>query len=175
MSAADYVIDILLVAIVLRQLRARPLTARSVLLPAVLLAFAGSEYLRSFPTAGNDLLLIVVLILVGAVLGLVSGLSTKVWRTSTSVMCQAGVVAATAWILGMGFRFAFDVWAHSASGDRWLFRFSAHHSITSVTAFVTAFVMMAFAQVIVRVGILQARRLRVESAAPAGEGVMRSA
>lgn len=174
MSSTDYIIDLLLVAMVLRQVRPRQLTARSMLLPAVLLALAGSEYLRSFPTAGNDVLLIVILVLIGAALGTVSGLATKVWRTSTSVICRAGVVAASAWILGMGFRFAFDVWAHTGSGGRWLVHFSAHHAITSVTAFVTAFVLMAFAQVIARVGILQARRLRLESGTATKRGAVQS-
>ncbi|MGH8979452.1 MAG: hypothetical protein ACRDWE_00320 [Acidimicrobiales bacterium] len=171
MSSSEYLVDVLLVALVLRQVRPRPITARSVLLPAVLLAFAGAEYLRSFPTAGNDLALVVVLVVLGALLGLVSGLSTKVWSTASGVMCRAGVLAATVWVLGMGFRFGFDVWAHSASGGRWLEHFSVTHSITSATAFVTAFVMMAFAQVALRVGVLQIRRLRLESAGIAQRGV----
>lgn len=162
MSFSDYVIDILLVALVLRQIVPRALTPRSVLLPAVLLAIAGSQYLKGFPTAGNDLLMTVVLILLGAAFGLLSGLTTKVWDDPTrGAMAKAGVVAASAWVLGMGIRFGFDIWAHTTSGEASLVRFSVQHSITSANAYSTAFVLMAFAQVIVRVGILQYRRVRL--------------
>jgi len=62
----------------------------------------------------------------------------------------------------MGFRMGFDIWANTHRGEATLFRFSVHHSITSAQAFTTAFVLMAFAQVFFRVGILQYRRLRFE-------------
>jgi hypothetical protein len=162
MSVTDWVIDLLLVGLVLRQIRPRALTPRSVLLPAVLLALAGSQYLKGFPTAGNDLTMVVILILAGAVFGVVSGLTTKVWRETTgAIMCRAGIVAAAAWVLGMGIRMAFDIWAHTHAGEATLVRFSRHHSITSADAYSTAFVLMAFAQVIIRVGILQYRRIQV--------------
>ncbi len=41
MSPVDYVIDILLIALVLRQIRRQPLTAGSIILPAVLIIAAG--------------------------------------------------------------------------------------------------------------------------------------
>jgi hypothetical protein len=168
MSTTDWVIDVLLVGLVLRQITPRALTPRSVLLPAVLLALAGSQYLKGFPTAGNDLTMVVVLILAGAVFGVVSGLTTKVWReTSGAILCRAGIVAAGAWVLGMGIRMAFDIWAHTNGGNASLIRFSRQHSITTADAYSTAFVLMAFAQVIVRVSILQYRRIqlaRVDSA-----------
>ena len=162
MSLGDYVIDILLVALVLRQIVPRALTARSVLLPALLLVFAGSQYLKGFPTAGNDLLMEVVLILLGAAFGLLSGLTTKVWADpARGITARAGVLAASSWVLGMGIRLGFDIWAHTASGEASLVRFSVRHSITTADAYSTAFVLMAFAQVIIRVGILQYRRLRL--------------
>ncbi|MGA2528015.1 MAG: hypothetical protein ABSG36_02495 [Acidimicrobiales bacterium] len=166
MSLTDYVIDILLVALVLRQVVARMLTARSVLFPLVLLAFAGSQYLTGFPTAGNDVLMDVVLVVVGAAFGAVSGMSTKVWRDeSAGIWAKAGVIAASAWVLGMGIRLGFDIWAHTSSGEASLVRFSLRHSITAADAYSTAFVLMAFAQVVVRVGILQYRRIGLYEAA----------
>lgn len=161
-NSSDYLIDVLLVALVLRQIVPRILTPRSVLLPLVLLAFAGSEYLKGFPTTGNDLLMEVILILVGAAFGVVSGLTTKVWTAgSGQVMAKAGIVAASVWVLGMGIRLAFDVWAHTTAGEVRLLHFSIHHSITTADAYSTGFVLMAFAQVLIRVGILQFRRIRL--------------
>ena len=140
----------------------RALTARSVLLPALLLVFAGSQYLKGFPTAGNDLLMEVVLILLGAAFGLLSGLTTKVWADpARGITARAGVLAASLLGAGMGIRLGFDIWAHTASGEASLVRFSVRHSITTADAYSTAFVLMAFAQVIIRVGILQYRRLRL--------------
>jgi hypothetical protein len=164
MSATNYIIDIALVALVLRQLIARQLTTRSVLLPVVLVALAGAEYLKGFPTAGNDLLLILILIVVGAVFGVVSGTTTRVWTQQGLVWAKAGIIAAAVWVLGMGFRMGFDIWANTHSGETSLYIFSIHHSITSAQAFTTAFVLMAFAQVFFRVGILQYRRVRLEKA-----------
>lgn len=162
MSATDYLIDLLLVAIVLRQIRPRALTSRSLLLPAVLLAFAAAQYLKGFPTSGNDIALYVLLIAAGAACGVTSGLTTNVWRTSAGViMCRAGVIAAAAWVLGMGIRFGFDVWAHTRSGGHSLISFSIHHSISSADAWTTAFVLMAFAEVLSRLGILHYQRVRL--------------
>jgi hypothetical protein len=161
-SASQYIIDILLIALVLRQVRPRPLTPRSVVLPLVLLAVAGAEYLKAFPTGGNDLWMDLVLVAAGTAFGLVSGVASAVWRDpGGTAMCRAGVLAAGAWVIGMGIRFGFDVWANTHAGRVALVHFSLRHSITTANAYVTAFVLMAFAQVLVRVGILQVRRIRV--------------
>ena len=43
MNATDYIIDILLIAIVFRQLRTRELTARNMTLPLLLIGWAGTR------------------------------------------------------------------------------------------------------------------------------------
>ena len=77
MTTTDWIIDIALILIVFRQLREERLTARTVLLPVVLMAWAGFTYLRGVPTAGNDLVVIGLLTAVGVVFGLSSGLLTR--------------------------------------------------------------------------------------------------
>jgi hypothetical protein len=72
----------------------------------------------------------------------------------------------------MGFRFAFALYANTTGGDQAIGRFSAAHSITSGQAWTTALVLMAFAEVLARVGIMQWRRIHasgttVPSAVPA--------
>lgn len=64
-------------------------------------------------------------------------------------------------MIGMGIRLGFDIWAHTTSGEASLFSFSVRHSISGADAYSTAFVLMAFAQVLIRVGILQLRRIRL--------------
>lgn len=89
--------------------------------------------------------------------------STRVWRDADgNTICRAGVLAATARIAGMGTRLPFDVWAHTHVGQADMIRFSVDHSITTANAYVTAFVLMAFVQVGLRVGLLRVRRVRVE-------------
>jgi hypothetical protein len=161
MTFIDYVIDILLIAIVFRQMRARRLTPTSVLLPIMLVGVACLHYLKAFTPQGNDLLLIAVLATAGIALGLLSGILTAVWRDEDRrVVARAGLLAAAAWIAGMGFRFGFAVWS-SHGGAAGVARFSIEHRITGVQAWTTALVLMAVGEVLARLGLLQLRRARI--------------
>ena len=91
-SITDYVIDILLILVIFRQVRPHELTLRTVVLPLVLLAVAGIVYLRPFTVRGNDLPLIVILTAAGIVLGGLSGLADSIWRDGRRLMFRAGAV-----------------------------------------------------------------------------------
>ena len=80
-------------------------------------------------------------------------------------MSRAGLLAAAIWVAGMGFRFAFALYANTADGERAIGSFSAHHSITSGQAWTTALVLMAFAEVVARVAIMQWRRVHTHDGA----------
>ena len=159
MSPTDYIIDLLLIGLVLRQIRRRPLTTRSIVLPCVLIAVAGLNYLRPFRIGGNDLALIVLLTAVGTTLGALSGLTTRVWREDGAIMSQAGAAAALLWVLGMAARFGFAYYGMHGGGAE-VTRFSFSHGITSTAAWTTALVLMAFGEVVAWVLVLQARRIR---------------
>jgi hypothetical protein len=159
MSIADYIIDLLLIALVLRQIRRQTLTAGSIILPAVLIIVAGLNYLRPFRLGGNDLALIVLLTAVGTALGLLSGLATRVWRENGVIMCQAGVAAALLWTVGMVARFAFAYYS-THGGRNEVAQFSIMHNFTADAVWVTALVLMAFGEVLARVVVLQIRRVR---------------
>ncbi|HEY5223644.1 MAG TPA: hypothetical protein VIJ18_11440 [Microbacteriaceae bacterium] len=163
MNLLDYVIDALLILLVVLQLRPTRFGARAILLPLILAAAVGAFYLRAIPTQGNDLALIVVLTLIGAALGLASGLATRVWRDDQrGVLVQAGLPAAALWILGMGARAVFQIWADGSGGDA-IARFSMANEISGAATWVAALVLMALAQVVARVGtlLLRAGRMRV--------------
>ena len=160
MSTADYVVDTLLVVVIFWQVRPRELTARSAVLPLAILVWAGVHYLRGFGVGGNDVLLMAAFSALGIGLGVWSGLATRVWSDETRVYAQVGAIAAGTWVAGMGFRFAFAVYANSVSGEEAIGRFSAGHAITSGQAWTTALVLMAFGEVLARVAIMQARRSR---------------
>ena len=162
MTTTDYVIDILLIAVVFRQMRARELTAGSVLLPVVLVGVACFNYLKPFTPRGDDVLLIVVLATAGIALGLLSGIVTDVWRDAKGqVVARAGLIAAAFWVAGMGFRFAFAVWS-TGSGATDVARFSVDHQISGAQAWTTALVLMAVGEVLARVAVLQLRRTRIQ-------------
>jgi hypothetical protein len=161
MTFGDYVLDSLLVLIVLRQLRESRLDIKALLLPLGIAAVVGHSYLHSIPTAGNDLLLVVALTAIGVTFGLISGLATRV-RTDggTHALVKAGWIAAGVWVLSMGSRMAFAIWAGNGGGPA-LGRFSTAHHITSGAAWTAALVLMALGEVVVRTGVLWLRAQRV--------------
>ena len=157
MTTTDWIIDIALIAIVFIQLREQRLGVRTILLPLVIMGWAAASYLHGVPTAGNDVLLIAVLTVVGVVLGVLSGLFTQVRYNAGSVYIKATAAAAALWVFGMGARLAFAVWTSHASGGADIGRFSASHDITSSEAWVAALLFMAFGQVIARIAVVVIR------------------
>jgi hypothetical protein len=164
MSRIDYAIDISLILIVVLQMRPRAQTWRAMSRPLLLVAAAGVHYLRAVHLGGNDIALIGMLTLVGVILGAASGLATRLWRDKDgAVIAQAGPLAALLWVICMGFRFAFALYAGTNAGGERIAHFSVHHDITSAHVWTTALVLMAFAEVLARVTHLQLRTYRVRS------------
>jgi uncharacterized membrane-anchored protein YitT (DUF2179 family) len=157
MTFSDWLIDIALILIVFRQLKERRIDRRFVIVPLVLVGIAVSNYAHTFPTAGNDILLYLALGGIGAALGLASGITTKVRGDGAGhVLVRADAIAAGLWVLGMGARLVFIVWA-SHGGATTLDRFSVAHNITSGQAWTMALVTMAVAEVVVRMGAILLR------------------
>jgi hypothetical protein len=163
MSFTDYLIDGALVLLVLLQIKPRPLTTHSLLRPLIIVSVAVVSYFNGLPTAGNDLVLVGALGLLGLMLGTAAGQATFVSRREDGVVvARAGWAAGILWVLGMGARFAFLVWINH-SGASALATFSAHHSITGADAWTDALLAMAVAEVAGRTAVLAARRHRVAS------------
>lgn len=174
MSATDYIIDILLVLVIFRQVRPHQLTTRSLLLPLALLAAAGVIYLRPVTLGGNDLTLIGILAAAGLGLGALSGLADRIWRDQQRLMSRASGLSVIAWVAGMGFRFWFAFYAYHSGGPA-VASFSAAHDITGAGIWATALVLMAFGQVLARLAVLQIRRARAISQAPVRQHRMATA
>jgi hypothetical protein len=171
MSTTDYLINIALVLLVLTQIRNRRMDLRSLILPVVAVAGAAFYYLKGIPTAGNDVVLELGLGALGVLLGVACARTTSVWRDADGVAySRAGLAAAVLWVLGVGSRLAFEVYAtHGGAGA--IARFSASHSITSGEAWTAALVLMALADVISRMIVLRVRAARATTpAAVAAEG-----
>ncbi|MCK9894803.1 hypothetical protein [Frankia sp. AgB32] len=156
MTTTDWILDIVLILVVLRQVREARVDLRFVLLPLGIVSWSAHTYLHSVPTAGNDLVLIALFTLVGTVLGVTGGLATRVRHDGTHPLARAGATAVVLWLVGMGGRLVFQIWA-SHGGGATLARFSAAHDITTEQAWVTALLLMAFAEVATRIGTIVIR------------------
>ena len=166
MNTTDYIVNVSLVLIVLRQLKGGRLTAAGLLVPVLLIAATAFYYLRSIPTAGDDVVLEATLAGAGLVLGTLCGLATRVWRADGGIFVKAGPVAAALWIGGIGARMIFAYAADHGFGNA-IGTFSRDHQITGASAWVAAFVLMALGEAVGRLLILQTRRFTARSATSA--------
>jgi hypothetical protein len=163
MNTTDYIVNLLLIGIVIRQIRGEVLSTRRLLFSFGLIAGTCAYYLRSFPTAGNDVELVLVLGTVGATLGALCGLTTHLTRRADGVFAKAGFAAAAFWIVGMAGRIAFaQADTHGYSAD--IVKFSVDNHITSGDAWVAALVTMALASAVMRIVVV---RVRASLLAPA--------
>ncbi|MEL3947288.1 MULTISPECIES: hypothetical protein [Streptomyces] len=166
MTTIDYLISAALICLVIPQIRGTRQTLRNALLPVVAVAAAAAYYLKSFPTQGNDLRLDLVGVLVGGVLGVACGATTRLSRDSDGVaLAKAGAAAAVLWIAGMAFRAGFEIWA-THTGSTTVARFSRDNLITGSAAWTAALLLMALAQVLCRLAVvrLKARRTTARTA-----------
>jgi hypothetical protein len=167
MTLTDYLIDIALIAVVLRNIRESRFGLHAVLLPLGLLGFAASHYLTSLPTAGHDVALYVVLAAVGATVGALSGLTTHLRiNDDGELLARAGVAAASLWVLGMGARMAFSLYANGFGQDA-VTRFSIDHAITGAGAWTAALIFMAAGQVVVKLAVQLVRGQQLLHQVPA--------
>ena len=67
------------------------------------------------------------------------------------------------WVVSMGFRLGFAVRSSHPSGGASVARFSTDHDITGEQAWVAALVLMAFGEVVVRLGVIVVRGLRTRA------------
>jgi hypothetical protein len=161
MNATDYAINAILVLLVIRQILETRLTWQILLLPVLIVIGAAAYYLRSVPTAGNDLLLDATLAVAGATLGGLCALFTHLRRGADGTpLSRAGWAAAILWVVGIGARMGF-AWATTHGAGPAIERFSIGHSITTVDAWVAALFLMALAEVVTRLAVLWIRSRRL--------------
>jgi hypothetical protein len=161
MSITDYLIDSALVLLVLLQIKERPLTTKALVRPIVIVGIAVVNYLHGIPTAGNDLVLVGVLGMLGLLIGVASGQTVLMRRGADGeVLARAKWLSGFFWVLGMGSRFAFLIWINNG-GKATIAQFSAQHSISSGEAWTVALLAMAVFEVCGRTLLLAARRQRL--------------
>jgi hypothetical protein len=163
MTTSEYLLNAAFVLLVLRQARERELDRRSVIVPLVLVFFVGSHYLRTFPTTGNDLVLIVLLAALGLTLGVLGGLATHVRAGERGVaLARVGWIAGGLLVLGIGARMAF-AFVVTHGFEPAVRSFSIAHQI-GAAAWPAALVLMALVEVGARIAVVQARGRRLAAA-----------
>ena len=155
MNFTDWLVNIALVAVVLRQIRWNRIDRRFVIVPLALVGVAVASYLKTVPTAGNDLVLIVGLIGVGITFGALSAWATSIRSEHGVAFARARALSVGLWIVGIGSRMAFVLYA-THGGQPSITRFSISHHLTA-EAWTAALVLMALAEVLTRVGVLVLR------------------
>jgi hypothetical protein len=171
MRTTDYLINAVFVLIVFRQARERELDRRSVVIPLAIIAYVAHLYVRSIPSAGNDLVLIGALGSIGLGLGIASGLATNVRAGENGLaVARVGWTAGALLIAGIGSRMVF-AFALSHGARHTIASFSYAHQI-GAAAWPVALVLMALLEVSTRIAIvaLRGRHAMQASAAvmPAG-------
>jgi ABC-type Co2+ transport system permease subunit len=164
MTFSDYLFDSVLILLVLRQIRESRLDRRAILLPLGIVAYVANSYLKTIPTTGNSLVLIIGLALVGISFGAIGALATRVRVDGQPhALVKAGWISAGLWVFSMGFRMGFAIWASNGGGPS-LERFSIAHHING-NAWTAALVLMALGEVVTRVGMLVYRGYRAQETA----------
>ena len=166
MRATDYVINAVFVLIVFRQARERELDRRSVIIPLAIVAYVAHVYVRSIPTAGDDLVLIAALGTVGVALGIASGFATSVRAGENGLaVARVGWIAGALLIAGIGSRMVF-AFAVSHGARHAVADFSYAHHI-GAAAWPVALVAMALLEVSTRIAIVQLRGRHAVRVSPA--------
>jgi hypothetical protein len=156
MTITDYLINAVFVVLVLRQARERELDLRSAIIPLAIVGFVAHLYVRSIPTAGNDLVLIAALGALGLAMGVASGLTTRVRAGENGLaVARVGWIAGALLIAGIGSRMVF-AFAVSHGAHHSVASFSIAHQI-GAAAWPVALVMMALLEVSTRIVIVQLR------------------
>ncbi len=155
----NYLLDIALIGMVVLQVRSRRLSMITLLLPLAVVTYFAVHYLTGFPTNGDNLVLELGGAALGASLGIGCALATHFHRNEAgAVIVRAGAVAAILWIVGVGSRMAFQLYAEHGGGPS-LYRFSLAHGL-SLNAWVTGLILMALAEVVFRSGGIALRAWR---------------
>jgi hypothetical protein len=161
MTTTEYLLNAALVLVVVRQLRGKRLIGSAIYVPLAICAYVGYTYLHSIPTSGNDLLLIVAGSAAGLTLGALCGLCTRVYPDHDGIpFAKATGAAALLWVLGVGSRIAFSLYAQHGGGTA-IEHFSIVHSL-SQDAWVAGFVLMAILEAVARTVVLLVRARRLQ-------------
>lgn len=168
MTLLDYLLPLLLIVSVLRQVRGKRLSWFQLLWPIALVIWAAVKYLHGFPLSGSDLDLVIATTVTGVVLGVGAGMLTTVYRRADgALMARATAATVVLWILGTAGRLVFGLYAQHGGGPA-IEAFSRSHGIV-IAAWGASLILMALCEVAGRTLVLAARALSARPAGPTAE------
>jgi hypothetical protein len=170
-------INALLILLVVRQIREHQLDLRALAVPVLAVGAAAVMFLHAVPSGGSDITLDPACVSIGAAMGAIGGLATRLRAgVDGRPLGRAGVLAAGMWIAGVGARMVFYFAATHGAGPA-IAAFSIAHHITGPAAWTAALVMMALADVLTRLVVvyLRGRRLTAQATPVAAAPVPASA
>jgi hypothetical protein len=174
MTTTDYIINAALIFMVFHQMRDKELDIRSALIPLGLVFGIGQHYLTTLPTAGNDIVLIGLLAVVGISLGIASGFATSVRAGDNgNAVARVSWRAAGLLLVGICARMAFVFAVKNGAGHA-IASFSAANHVTAA-AWPVALVSMAILEVVVRILVVQVRGRQTMAGQPARRSVTAAA
>src|SRR5579872_817134 len=100
-TTIGYILSLALVIFIFTQIKERPFRRFDLIRPLVIVAFVAMLFLRSFPTQGNDVAFILISTVVGAVLGTLCGMTTRMRVKESVVLTSVGVAAVFFWCIGV--------------------------------------------------------------------------
>ncbi len=162
MTTSELLLNLgILAFVLLTGLGTRALTRRRYTLPIVIVAVVAVVFLRTIPTSGNDIGIVVTLGIAGVAFGLLAGALMSVNKSASgSLVTEAGAAYAAIWIAVIVGRIIFAFGA-----DHWyvsqIASFSRQYEITGASAWTAAFVMMALAMVLARVAVTAVKATRL--------------
>lgn len=159
MTTFDWLFPLLLIQSVVRQVRGKHLSALALAWPMGLVAWAALTYVSGFPATTANIALVGVCAGAGAVLGVLAGRSTVVYRRPDGrLMARSTATTIVYWTLGLIGRLAFALYATNGGGPA-IERFSAANGLT-FGAWASALTLMALAEVSGRTAVLVPRALQ---------------
>lgn len=156
MNFEEWIISLLLVAVVLRQIRGKRLTVFSLTWPIILILYAFFSYFTTIPSYKSDWILVLALMFIGLLLGLGCGISTQVYIQNNTIKAKANFLAATLWIVGMASRIIFSIYV-SQGGAKHIENISSKLHLHSYNTWAVALIFMALLEVLSRSFILYIR------------------
>ena len=153
--STTYIFTAALVLAIVRQARGRKLAGPALYVPLAIVAYVAFQYLHTIPTSGNDIELVALCTVAGAVLGTLCGVATDVYRRAGVPYARATAAAVVLWVVGIVARLAFSLYAQHGGGET-IARFSVAHAL-DMQAWIAALVLMALAEVVSRTAVLIVR------------------
>lgn len=160
MNLTEWILNLGILAIMLSQLGVHVASRRRLVLPLVIVAIVAINFLPGTPTAGNDVAFEVSGVVAGIILGALAGVAIRVSTNGAGqVVLTAGWAYAVIWVVVVGGRMLFALWA-TGPGSHAVAAFSMSHAITGA-AWTSFFVLMALAMIATRTALILLAKQRL--------------